>query len=244
MRYKKSFAHSKMWDVKRVCLYPLCARSRILLVLLSKMIPLPISLPYMELEHGVPTLLERPEVRQDVWLDPGMLRGEGASDERCWRIRFRFFTVWNTLFGCSLEKNDYRNIKLSLNISTLGRTNSLLFSPQMIPLLLNIWVIHLKFLPHGALYFCCQRVLEEKIKMFKKIPPQICMTETDHVHKYELTIGNSPREWKRLGVLSGRVLFLRFFSSSWASWSISMHSAYLSCNSLSWRKERQDRKKF
>lgn len=131
MRHKKSFAHSKMWDVKVVCLYPLCARSRILLVLLSKMIPLPISLPYMELEHGVPTLLERPEVRQDVWLDPGMLRGEGASDERCWRIRFRFFTVWNTLFGCSLEKNDYRDIKLTLNISTLGWTSSLVFfSPK------------------------------------------------------------------------------------------------------------------
>lgn len=55
-----------------------------------------------------------------------------------------------------------------------------------------------------------------------------------------LTIGNRPREWKRLGVLRGRVLFLRFFNSSWASWSISMHSAYLSSNSRNW--ETQDRR--
>lgn len=34
------------------------------------------------------------------------------------------------------------------------------------------------------------------------------------VDQYELTIGKRPREWKRLVVLSGRVLFLRFFSSS------------------------------
>lgn len=54
----------------------------ILPVLLSRMIPLPFSLPYMELQRGVPTLLERPEVKHDVWLEPGMLRGEGASDER------------------------------------------------------------------------------------------------------------------------------------------------------------------
>lgn len=57
----------------------------------------------MELERGVPTLLERSEVRHDVRLEPGMLRGEGPSDDRCWRIRFRFFTVWNTRFGCSLR---------------------------------------------------------------------------------------------------------------------------------------------
>lgn len=63
--------------------YPSSGLSRILLVLLSRMIPLPISLLYMELERGVPTLLERPEVKHDVRLDPGMLRGEGASDERC-----------------------------------------------------------------------------------------------------------------------------------------------------------------
>lgn len=74
-----------------------------LLVLLSRMIPLPVSLPNMEAENGVPTLLERPEVKQEVWLEPGMLRGEGAAEDRCWRIRLRFFTVWKTRFGCSLE---------------------------------------------------------------------------------------------------------------------------------------------
>lgn len=52
-------------------------------VLLSRMSPPPDSLPNMELQRGVPTLLERPEVKHDVWLDPGMLRGEGASDDRC-----------------------------------------------------------------------------------------------------------------------------------------------------------------
>lgn len=30
----------------------------------------------------------------------------------------------------------------------------------MVPLLLYVGVIHLQLLPHGALYFCCQRVLE------------------------------------------------------------------------------------
>lgn len=86
----------------------------ILPVLLSRMIPLPFSLPYMELQRGVPTLLERPEVKHDVWLEPGMLRGEGASDER-WRIRFRFFTVWNTRFGCSLERHGDINIQLTIS---------------------------------------------------------------------------------------------------------------------------------
>lgn len=51
---------------QRICPYPSSALSKILLVLLSRMIPLPISLPYMELKPGVPTLLERPEVRHDV----------------------------------------------------------------------------------------------------------------------------------------------------------------------------------
>lgn len=65
-----------------ICPYPSSGLSMILPVLLSRMIPLPFSLPYMELQRGVPTLLERPEVKHDVWLEPGMLRGEGASDER------------------------------------------------------------------------------------------------------------------------------------------------------------------
>lgn len=42
--------------------YPSSVVSRIQLVLLSRIIPLPVSLPYMEWERGVPTLLERPEV--------------------------------------------------------------------------------------------------------------------------------------------------------------------------------------
>lgn len=61
----------------------------------------------MELERGVPTLLERPEVKHEVWLEPGMLRGEGAREERCWRIRLRFFTVWKTRFGCSLQTHKH-----------------------------------------------------------------------------------------------------------------------------------------
>lgn len=96
--------------------YPLSGVSRVLRVLLSRMIPPPVSLPNMELQRGEPTLLERPEVKHDVWLDPGMLRGEGASEDRCCRIRFRFFTVWNTRFGCSLETFD-RNTTLIMTIS-------------------------------------------------------------------------------------------------------------------------------
>lgn len=37
-----------------------------------------------------------------------------------------------------------------------------------LPLLFYVWIIHLKFLSHGALYFCCQRVLEKKTKPFQK----------------------------------------------------------------------------
>lgn len=107
------------WKQRGRSPYPLSGVPRVLLLLLSRMIPLPISLPYMESQRGVPTLLARPEVKHDVWLDPGMLRGEGARDDRCWRIRFRFFTVWNTRFGCSLERFD-RNITLILNDSLLA----------------------------------------------------------------------------------------------------------------------------
>lgn len=56
---------------------------------------------------------------------------------------------------------------------------------------------------------------------------------------FSLTMGKKPSEWKRRGVLCGTVLFLKFFNSSWASWSISIHSAYLSSSSRSYRvKER------
>lgn len=51
------------------------------------------------------------------------------------------------------------------------------------------------------------------------------------VCSYLLTIGKRPREWYRREMAFGIVLFLRFFSSSWASCSISMHSAYLSSSS-------------
>lgn len=85
--------------------------------------PLPTSLPKIELERGVPARLERPEVRHDVWFDPGMLRGDGASDERCCRIRFRFFTVWKTRFGWSLESGSKKYTQLlglvSINPKTL-----------------------------------------------------------------------------------------------------------------------------
>lgn len=115
-----------------------------------------------------------------------------------------------------------------------------IFFLSWIPLLLYVWVIHLKFLPHGALYFCCQRVLEKDERNLKRFCS--CWDQGDVVMVTgELTIGNRPREWKRLGVLSGRVLFLKFFSSSWASWSISMHSAYLSCNSRNWIKDQEAR---
>lgn len=47
-------------------LYPSSEPSRMLLVRLSRKIPPPISLPYMELQRGVPALLERPDVKHDV----------------------------------------------------------------------------------------------------------------------------------------------------------------------------------
>ena len=148
-----------MWS-----LYPLSGVSRGLLVLLSRMIPPPVSLPNMELQRGVPALLERPEVKHDVWLDPGMLRGEGASDDRCWRIRFKFFTVWNTRFGCSLETN---MMKYDIDHEYFSRSLNQQTCLLIVPLLLYVRVIHLKLLPHGALYFCCQRVLEGNTKMGK-----------------------------------------------------------------------------
>lgn len=122
----------------------------------------------MELERGVPTLLERPEVKHEVWLEPGMLRGEGAREERCWRIRLRFFTVWKTRFGCSLQTHkhgvdgwllDYYKWLTSESDHTVEEKKK---KKGYVPLLFYVWIIHLEFLPHGALYFCCQWVLEKK----------------------------------------------------------------------------------
>lgn len=112
----------------------------------------------------------------------------------------------------------------------------------MVPLLLYVRVIHLKLFPHGALYFCCQGVLEgehQKVERFSVATGTIQATDRWCLWR-RLTMGNSPREWNRRGVFRGRVLFLRFFSSSWASWSISMHSVYLSSNSRNW--ETQNRR--
>lgn len=72
-----------MFGAESCCSYPSSGLSRIQLVLLSRIIPLPVSLLFMELERGVPTRLDRPEVKHDVRLEPGMLKGEGAGDERC-----------------------------------------------------------------------------------------------------------------------------------------------------------------
>ena len=172
-----------------------------------------------------------------------MLRGEGASEERCWRIRFRFFTVWNTRFGCSLEKHDHIESvnKSTLNISLSLTAIYLCFHFKVSQVLKwtylcsstsgsSIWSSFL-MVPSISAARESWRGRQQK----GKLRPRRCCNTARCVNEYELTIGNKPREWKRLVVLSGRVLFLRFFSSSWASWSISMHSAYLSCSSRNWR---------
>lgn len=70
-----------------------------LLVRLSISLPSP---PYM-LDLGVLRQLDLLEVIQDVWLDPGMFSGEGPM-ERCRTDVLTLRTVWNTRFGCNLDK--------------------------------------------------------------------------------------------------------------------------------------------
>lgn len=205
----------------------------------------------MELERGVPTLLERPEVKHEVWLEPGMLRGEGAREERCWRIRLRFFTVWKTRFGCSLQTHkhgvdgwllDYYKWLTSESDHTVEEkkkkkricTSALLRldHPFGVP---SSWC-PLFLLPVSPgeetnCYLGTEDVVMQTGSLSSNYVHFFCIVKTLKNLTPSLTIGNRPREWKRLAVLSGRVLFLRFFSSSWASCSISIHSAYLSCNS-------------
>lgn len=206
----------------------------------------------MELERGVPTLLERPEVKHEVWLEPGMLRGEGAREERCWRIRLRFFTVWKTRFGCSLQTwptwSWWMTFRLLQMINIWIRsycggkkkkkkricTSALLRldHPFGVP---SSWC-PLFLLPVSPgeetnCYLGTEDVVMQTDSLSSNYVHFFCIVKTLKNLTPSLTIGNRPREWKRLAVLSGRVLFLRFFSSSWASCSISIHSAYLSCNS-------------
>lgn len=201
----------------------------------------------MELERGVPTRLERPEVRHDVWLDPGMFRGDGASDDRCWRIRFRFFTVWKTRFGCSLERVLKKKKKIILT--------ACLHQPHTF----CCWKSFTDSEMAKEYYLCSSTSGSSIWSSFLMVPSISAARESWGTRQtckrgiggswgvqnkeYELTIGNRPREWKRLVVLSGSDLFLKFFSSSWASWSISKHSAYLSCNSRSWITDRKHRKR-
>lgn len=203
----------------------------------------------MELERGVPTLLERPEVKHEVWLEPGMLRGEGAREERCWRIRLRFFTVWKTRFGCSLQTHkrgvdgwllDYYEWLTSESDHTVEEEKKRICTSALLRLdhpfgVPSSWC-PLFLLPVSPgeetnCYLGTEDVVMQTDSLSSNYVHFICIVTTLKNLTPSLTIGNRPREWKRLAVLSGRVLFLRFFSSSWASWSISIHSAYLSCNS-------------
>lgn len=192
----------------------------------------------MELERGVPARLERPEVRHEVWLDPGMLRGDGASDERCWRIRFKFFTVWKTRFGWSLETGLKKNPTEWLLVINPKRSS-----------VNHLWRFLWKY------EHLCSSTSGSSIWSSFLMVPSISAARESWESRHdgenfgtvdagvavererELTIGNRPREWKRLVVLDGSDLFRKFFSSSWASWRISRHSAYLSCSSRNWVRE-------
>lgn len=69
---------------------------------ITLLVRLSITPPYM-LERGVLTQLERLEFMDDVWLDPGMFKGEGPK-ERCRTVWLTLRTVWKTRFGCSLNR--------------------------------------------------------------------------------------------------------------------------------------------
>lgn len=188
----------------------------------------------------MPILLDRAEVKHDVWLDPGILRGEGANDERFWRIRLTFFTVWNTRFGCSLEKKWWRYVIKQMSIYYDVRPSH----SELCSLFSSLGTFYLCSSTSGSSIWSSFLIVpsisaareswkrDKQVDGYKcfflfKLPRCLCP------FAFLPTIGNKPKEWKRRGVLSGSVLFLRFFSSSWASWSISIHSAYLSCSSCS-----------